>query len=353
MRHLPPLSRLRQSSRRCLPAVFFAAWVGVLPASVQSQPLQTREHRRVLLLVDKPGDPFIGRIKAEIAALGLDVVTRAPVGPIETAARAEHAIAAIRMLPSRKGVEVWMADETSGRSLLRQMIVDETPGGPDQNLIALQAAELLRTSFFSQSDKPPASANLVPPPPVIVVQAAPARSSGEGGVQAGVGFLYGAGGASAAWQAWLSFQHLWGRHFGVALDLSAPFYRGTLSGPEGTADVGAFVVGGELLTRFGSERPRLFLTTGLGAGFAAVLATGYPSQQGRAQLVGTSSSAYTGLGYLRVSLGWKPAGWLELGISGLAGTTASRVHIRFAGNAAGDWGVPLFAAALFGEVDWR
>ena len=51
-----------------------------------------------------------------------------PQGPIEASARSEHAVAAIRMLPSRKGVEVWMADETSGRSLLRQVVVDETPG---------------------------------------------------------------------------------------------------------------------------------------------------------------------------------------------------------------------------------
>ena len=334
-------------------AVFAAAWVGVWPASLQSQPLPPNQHRRVLLVVDRPGDPFMGRIKAEIASLGLDVVTRAPVGPLEADARAEHAVAAIQMLPSHKGVQVWMADETSGRSLLRQVIVDETPGGPDQNLIALQAAELLRTSFFPREDKPPAPANLVPPPPVMVVHLAPARSSGESGVQAGIGVLYGAGGASAAWQAWLSFQHLWGRHFGVALDLSAPFYRGTMSGPEGTADVGAFVVGGELLTRLGTESERLFLTAGLGAAFASVLAKGHPSQQGSTQLLGPSSSAYTGLGYLRVSLGWKPSGWLGLGITGLAGTAAARVHVRFAGNDAGDWGVPLFAAALFGEVDWH
>ncbi len=295
----------------------------------------------------------MGRIKAEIASLGLDVVTRAPSGPIETDARAEHAVAAIRMLPTRKGVEVWMADETSGRSLLRQVIVDETPGGPDQNLVALQTTELLRTSFLPRVDKPTGSANPVPPPPVIVVQTAPARSSDENGVQAEVGFLYGAGGASAAWQAWLSYQHLWGRRFGVALVVSAPFYRGTMSGPEGTADVGAFVAGGELLTRLGTEYQRLFLTAGLGAAFATVLATGHPSQQGSAQLLGTSSSAYTGLGYLRVSLGWKPAGWLGLGISGLAGTASSRVHMRFAGNDAGNWGVPLFSAGPFGEVDWR
>ena len=126
---------------------------------------------------------------------------RAPQGPIETSARAERAVAAIRMLPSRNGVEVWMADETSGRSLLRQAIVDETKGGPNQNLIALQTAELLRTSLFPRSPPGAAKPASAPPAPVIV-QIAPPPLSGESGLMSGFGLLYGAGGASPAWQIW-------------------------------------------------------------------------------------------------------------------------------------------------------
>ena len=95
-----------------------------------------------LLLVDSPGDPFMDRIRAEVVSLGLEGVVRAPQGSIEARARAEHAVAAIRILPSRNGVEVWMADAASGRSLLRQVIVDETPRGPNQDVVALQTAEL-------------------------------------------------------------------------------------------------------------------------------------------------------------------------------------------------------------------
>jgi hypothetical protein len=342
-----------QNSRRYLLAVLAAAWMGLLPARAPAQPLQEPVHRRVLLLADKPGGPFMERIKAEIASLGLEVVMRAPVGPIEADARAEHAAAAIRMLSSHTGVEVWMADETSGRSLLRQVIADETPGGPDQNVVALQTAELLRTSFFPKSDRSLTPPHPVRPPTGLVDEAAPPRPSGESGAQAGVGFLYSAGSASAAWQAWLSLQHLWGRHFGVALDVSAPIHRGTMSGPEGSADVGAVVVGGEFLARFGAKHERVFLTTGLGTALVFLLAKGHPSQEGRAQLTGTSSAACTGLGYLRIALGWKPSGWLGLGVGGLVGSTIAKFHIRFAGNDAGTWGGPLFAAGLFGEVDWH
>jgi hypothetical protein len=66
-----------------------------------------------------------------------------------------------------------------------------------------------------------------------------------------------------------------------------------------------------------------------------------------------STAAYTGLGYARVALGWKLSSWLALGGSGLAGTTVARVHVRFAGSDAGDWGVPLLGGALFAEVDWH
>ena len=40
-------------------------------------------------------------------------------------------------------------------------------------------------------------------------------------------------------------------------------------------------------------------------------------------------------------------------MNGLVGTTVARVHIRFAGNDAGEWGVPLLGAALFAQVDWH
>jgi len=324
--------------------------VGVcLAARARAEAEEPRERRRVLLLVDAPGDPFMARIGAEVASLGLNVVAHPPRGPIETSARSEHAVAAIRMLPARNGVEVWMADETSGRSLLRQVIVDETQGGPNHHLIALQTAELLRTSLFP---RPPPAAPPAAPPPVIV-QSAPPPSSGDSAIASSVGLLYSAGGAGPAWQASLAYQHLWGRRFGLAFALSAPIHRGTMSGPEGSADVGAIVAGAEALARFAAEGGRLALTAGVGAGFAAVLATGHPNQQVSPQLMSNSSTTYTAVATARATLGWKVAGWMTLGLSGLVGATPGRVQIRFAGNDAGTWGLPLVGAALFAAVDWR
>lgn len=99
--------------------------------------------------MDRARDPFLEQLRDEIEVLGLSVLTLHEAGPFETLARGHSAVAALRMVPSRKGVEIWMADELSGRSLLRQLVVDERRGGPDQGLVALQTVELLRTSLFS------------------------------------------------------------------------------------------------------------------------------------------------------------------------------------------------------------
>ncbi len=330
-------------------AIAVAAGIAV-PGVALAAPEEPDQRRRVLLVVDDPADPFVGRIRAEVALLGVEVVMRAPRGPIEASARSEHAVAAIRVLPSRRGVEVWMADETSGRSLLRQVVVDDTARGPNQNLIALQTAELLRTSLFPRPT--PAASHPVDAPPVVVAPAAP-RASGESQLVSSVGLLYGGGDAGPAWQAGLAVQHFWNDRFGFAISLSAPVQRGTMSGPEGTADVGAVTLGPEALARFEAAHGRLFMTTGLGAALVVVLATGHPVEQASAQLMSSFSTAYTGLGYGRVTLGWKLSRWVDAGLNVVAGTTIARVQVRFAGSAAGEWGVPVLGAAMFAGVRWH
>jgi len=330
------------------------------PAPAQAQPQTTHaapdSRGVVLLLTDNPSDPFTARIKAEINSLGLDVTVKSPPqASIEASARAAHAVAAVRILPSRKGIEVWMADATSGRSLLRQTIVDEDPGGPNQEVVALQTAELLRTSLFPHP--PPESPQTEPPtaaPQVIQLPPPPAPApAGESGVRASLGLLYGAGGATPAWQAGLSYRYLWNGGLGMEVGASAPVLRGTMNGTEGSAEVGAVLVGASLLAHLNSKQPRLVLTTGLGAALVALLAKGHPNAETGSQLVSNSSTAYTGLCYASLAIDWQLSSWFGVGVSGLAGATTSKVHVRFAGNDAGAWGTPVLGASLFGEIAWR
>jgi hypothetical protein len=314
----------------------------VLASPAAAAPIENHPELKVLLVLDRPSDPLMERIRAEIAALGLAVISRSPSGPLEADARAQHAVAAIRVLPSRKGVELWMADVTTGRTLARQLIVDEQAQGPDHTLIALQTAEILRTSLFPQPKKPPP-----PPPPPVVVEVV--RPGPKASVEAGLGTLYSPGGAGAAFQTWLSVKKRWRSGFGVALDGSVPILRGSVSGIEGSAKVGGYLLCAGLFASFPTRESRWFLTTGISGGIIDVRANGeatWPLQP-------ASSSVVTGAGYARVEAGWKPSSWSKLGFAGLAGTTFEHVTIRFAGNQAGTWGGIIFATFLQFGVEWE
>lgn len=325
-------------------------------AQVPAQPgTDETAGRRVLLLSDKPTDPFVDRLRNEIASLGLTVLIRNHSGMLEDEARANHAVAAIRVLPSHNGVEVWMA-ETSGRSLLRQLIVDERPGGPDLGLIALQTVELLRTSLLPNipaAPAPPPAPAPAPTPAMAAAAPVPAPpaptgpSMAETGVQAGLGTLYSPSATGPSLQGWVSLHQFWSPHLGLALNLSFPILSGSLSGPEGSAHVGAYLGGLELVTRLKPE-PGLFANAGAALSAVWLLSRGDANRP----LNDQSSSAVVATAHVGASIGWSGS-FYKVGVLALAGAAVQRVTIRFAGNEAGRWGWPLLGAFLTGELDWH
>ncbi|HET9955543.1 MAG TPA: hypothetical protein VFQ61_13610 [Polyangiaceae bacterium] len=318
-----------------------------------------------VLVVESNRSSMLERVTAELTGLGFTVVRRAASGSLDDMARAEHASAAIRVLPSRKGVEVWMADATSGRSLLRQVIVDEDPNGPNERLIALQTAELLRTSLLAQRDSasheladPPKSelppnqaqnAAVIPPEkhrddaPAASDSVAPrAGSFRESGMQAWLGALYSPGGAGAGLQLGLSLQHSLSERWGLLLDLSAPLRSANISSVEGSASVGASFAGVGVFTRIRAANHPYIAT--LGAALA-LMRIGFDGDA-RVPLQARDEHVVTGAAYLRADAAVEPLTWLRLGVRGTAGATAERVRVQFAGNDSGSWGPGFFA--LFG-----
>ncbi|HEY4186321.1 MAG TPA: hypothetical protein VGP07_14700 [Polyangia bacterium] len=337
------------------------------PAPAAAAPPQ----RRVLLVVNRADDRFAARIRAEIAGLGLSVITleaghaRDPE-PLEAMARSKHAVAIVRMIPTRKGVEVWMADETSGRSMLRQLVVDESPGGPNESLVALQTAELLRTSLRPQ----PSAATALPgggssavggastvgeaskgDSPAIVGRPPPASPPPiKANVGAGIGALLGPGTDDTAIQGWLSIDHPVGQRWGVALDLGGPLHQAAVSGPEGTARIGTALVGAAFFARFEDAGDMPFFGT-LGLGFA-VLRVGSKGEP-VAPLVARSTSAFTSAPYLRAEGGFALTTWVRIGLRALVGATATKLTVQFAGNDAATWGRPFVAPMAFADFVWR
>jgi len=324
-------------------AVVFSAFLVTRPAAfAQGKPTTLK----VLLVVDRANDPLMARIQAEIFALGLNVVTSGPSGPLENSARELHAVAAVRALPSRTGVEVWMADATTGRTLTRQLVVDERPEGPDNTLVALQTAELLRTGLFPKQDQPAAP----PAPPVAVVEPSPAPPPRTDAwrFRNGIGGLYSRGGVDTAMQDWITMQFWWRPDFGVALSASLPILRGVLSGPEGRSQVGAYLGAAEICTSFLEDDSRWRLTGGLGAGLVYLRTTG----QSALPLAPASAGALTGMGYARFDLTLRVSRWVAIGLANTVGTTIVPVTIRFAGNQAGTWGNLILASFIQVGVDW-
>lgn len=326
-----------------------------VPPTPQPPP-QVTPVRRVLLVLDKPNDPLLERVRGEIAALGLAVVMRTHVGLLEEDARSQHAVAAIRVLPARNGVEVWMADETSGRSLLRQLIIDESPNGPDLSLIALQTAELIRTSMFPKSDKrvtappqppaPPAPTPPTPSPPLPDIDGQRVR---ESGLRAGFGSLWSPGGVGPSLQLWVSMQQALSRRLGIGLDVSGPVRHGRLTGSEGSGHATTYFAGMELFLRWFPQARHWYAETGLCAALVRFAVEG----QTKAPLLASTSVSTTGAGLLRLEAGWVGPRWLRIGATAFAGATSDKLVIRFAGNRAGTWGWPVLAAFLTVDLRWR
>lgn len=319
---------------------------------------------RVLLVVDQSDDPFAERIRAELVGLGLQVVTAEPwrtgepVVALDAATRAAQAAAGVRMISSRKGVEIWTADQPAGRSLLRQLIVDERAGEPNQGLVALQTAELLRTSLLSgpvvrRAPEPaPARAEkaLPSPSPAEVVVATPSPPPGpRAGVQAAFGALGSPNAGDAAMQTWLSLYRFIDDHWGLALDVSLPLRTATLSGPEGSAHLGTYLVGAALVTGYETRKSGVYANAAAGAALVRIAADGDASEM----FVSQTRSATSGAIYARGDLGVETAGGMRFGVRAVAGGTTSKVVVRFAGNEAGSWGRPFLAGLAIAELSWR
>ena len=308
---------------------------------------------RVVIVIDESDDPFAERIRAEVSALGLEVVVVEPwrtgeaVESLDAAGRASQAAAAIRMVPSRKGVEVWVANQPTGRSLLRQLIVDENPGVPNEGLVALQTAELLRTTLLSRSDLPPAPPRTPPPdqpPPPPAAPPAPPTV----GVQAAAGMLYSPGAGNAAMQLWMTAGYVVARPFGVAVDVSAPLGSTTIDGPEGSARVRSWLVGATLFVRRDRPESRLYAIAAAGAGVIHQSADATPN----APLLARSASTNAATIYGRLDGGVAATRWLRVGLRGAAGVVPQGVAIRFAGNEAALWGRPFLVGLLVVDLSW-
>lgn len=350
---------LVRSSQSSLGA-FVRAWVTAvtLCLGLAAADVRGEQPSRIALVHEQAADArAIGRLKAELLALGLQVIdvprgADATATPLDDTARRVDAFAAVHVVPDRGGVEVWVGDREGGRTLVHERVIG--PGGVFDDVLALQAAEIVRATLvdLGLGPKPevaspePASAptRAEPPPPPspppvprverrLVLELGPGVSPGRGGLGPAIHGFVGGRFRPAA----LLGVDVWG------LLSVAP---ANVEAPGGSADVRPSLVGiGAAIWPFdpGSD----FQLAGGGG-----VALAYLSIDGTAEppLLARKDSMTVALPFLRLSFGGWLASRVGVGASAFAGIAMPRPAIRFDAREVAEWGRPVIVGVLTCDV---
>jgi hypothetical protein len=353
--------RLRRSTAILGAALFtLLSWTGAARAV---------EAPRIILIAPTSDDRISLRLQAELRALHFDVpeIEVAPDPPsraqLEDAARRNEAVAAVRIVPSKTGVEVWIVDRITGKTVLREMVTTAGGAASRDATIALRVVELLRASLMEldaarppQGDMeppplirelmapprvtPPAAAptaTLAPPaPPAFSIELGPAAVLSPGGFGP-------SGGVSAA-----VYYHP-AEPFGACLIALIPVLPASVSGPEGTTTARIGLLGGGLRGTWTPAGSAWALMLGGGLTALWLHLDGQPSPH----FAGTSTNLFSAAPYLRAGVGLTVAPRLRVRADGLVGASLPPTLVRFGERLAAVWGVPLFAPTLGVELFWQ
>lgn len=325
------------------------------PARATASPDDAARSEKVLLLVDDPSSPFAARLRAELSGLGLEpVFDKAPPGSepssLDEEASRHGAAAAIRLQHSDRALEIWVADQVTGKTSLRKLSVETEK---DPALTVTKAVELLRASLLeAKVDAPVEKARPAP----LVAKLAPAappeapRESGViGSLQLAPALLVSPGGLGPALTVAVRGGYLPSRFVELQASVWIPTGSVTLVAPEGRSSQ-IFFLGtlGSQLHLVGPDRV-VDPTLGLALGLSWVHADGTAS----APYKGESAGLVSLVALAEAGLGVRLASTLGLRVDGGCGPTLPRAVLRAAGRAAASWGWPVCEVSLGLRVSFR
>lgn len=141
----------------------------------------------VALLRPDPPDPALGqmfvRIEGELSAAGFDVTIvprapdEAPQAAIERASETHTPAAVIGVFRGVSGMELWVADQLTGRSVVRHLNASGESGTRASEILAIRAADQLSASLIDL--------DLAPKPAAPTPEAAPNPSTTKPGPTVG------------------------------------------------------------------------------------------------------------------------------------------------------------------------
>ena len=304
-----------------------------------------------VLFVSHEQTPFSARIRGEIEAMGLSILS-AEVLDVDDALGADAAARVIEYPPPRC-VELWLRDERTGRLVLDRVLEAE-PGAADATS-AVRASEQLR-AFFQPLREGSAALELMPPRPpppplksiatprAAALHSTPTRAKAEDGrffqqLAAAVPLQPGSLGLDLLLRARARIA----ASYGIGAKLVLPLVQSTVSSGGNAADVSASLFGVELSGRFVTTP---LATLDAHAGVSMV----WLSASGRAQAPYTDrvDRKLAALPSLGSELGFRLTKHVRLCLGAELGVALPKLELAFAGQSVATWGRPLalFSAGL-------
>ncbi|AUX46466.1 hypothetical protein SOCE26_079720 [Sorangium cellulosum] len=370
-------------TRRSSAPLLLALAAGVSPAAGaradetranETRADETREEvPSTIAVLCAPGDRFGLRVVAELESLGFRVELLDPAAEpvsrasLEASARQAGAIAAIRAIPSGRGVEVWIADRVTGKTVLREMASRAGDGGAeelDDAALALRVVELLRASLLEASLPEPPPGELpatpeireklrVPAPSALADAPAPAHPqpapahAQELHVSLAPGVLLSPGGLGAAVSADLGLAWMPSEHVGVVAFAAIPLTSARHERPDLSVDLSALLVGGGV--RFTPRARRWAPSADLGLAALSLRTAGLVAG---ADATTGESSAVTVAPFTRLGLAFAVTPWLRLRADVLTGAIVQGVSVQIEGNEIATWGRPFLLSSAGVYIRW-
>ncbi len=343
------------------PAVTGVFWrlaaVWVLASGVAAA--QVAPPTEVVVISPDPAAPLSIRVAAELRQLGLRVIfVRQPdteaMGPtsLEATAQGVGAFAAVRVVRAGPAVEVWIADRTTGKTVIRE-VVDAEQAGTDAD-VALGAVELLRASLLElQVPERPRQAEVEPAPEVLQVIPAPpspptpeADGGGPGETAAALGVAVdpGLGGFRPGLGAQVLVSRRFGEWFGVEA-MGDVLFASIDDSPRATAATTTSWVGAAAMVAptVGRLQPRL----GAGAGAAHLQLQGSGEAAG---YLGRQIEKWLAVVHVRSGLAVRLHPTLRWRIDATLLASLSEVVVAFDENRVATWGRPTLVGATSLEL---
>jgi hypothetical protein len=294
------------------------------------------------------------RLAAELAAAGF-----APVSAPESAvpasgrdlgdvARSRGAVAAVRIVPTGKGVEVWVADRVTGKTVSREIILPDDEG-ETEGLVATRTVELLRASLMEIRAPHPSRGEVEPAPEIEAIAYEPAPKKMPPRLlelELGPSVTAGAFDAPPMMHVSLGAEVRPLETLGFGLVALLPVIGSTVRSEEGRADLRVILAGARV--RWSFEDASKVVVPCLGAG-ATVTMSGIEGRGG-AGYAGRDEWVFAATPFVDVGAALRLTDILRLRLDALGGWTVPRTVVLLAGHRALDWGGPLLVGTLALEI---